>query len=131
LVPAEDNHPVLLNDHELGGRPGRRNFRSIFQHTRDMHFEMRNNGGSYTIDLIDSGGTTVYTYSGTTSSGDNEQIEHIWFDFEGPITFQKEVLSMGSHDDYGTWNEFIYYTPEPATVAILGLGSLVLLRRRR
>ena len=46
-------------------------------------------------------------------------------------------ISMFQYIDYGGWDcgelylDNVTYVPEPATVAILGFGSLVMLRRRR
>jgi hypothetical protein len=90
-------------------------------------FQLYNSGTlSWTVELYDDGENVVLTESG---SGSNTV--EIWVDFEGSLDFQYEKVTMSGHDDWAYGTEFIYYTPEPATVAILGLGSLVLLRKRR
>ena len=91
-------------------------------------------------------------YAGTTGS---ELILSVNSDFSSPVTITGLSHDTGASADtwwkfsesvtaryvrwkitaksvtYGAAAEMNFYTPEPATVAILGLGSLVLLLKRR
>jgi hypothetical protein len=87
-----------------------------------MYHELYSSGSvSSPTDLV------LQVYSG---SGGGSGTHEYWFEFSEDVTFRyyKGFISGGQ------WcyiKEAQFYTPEPATVAILGLGSLVLLRRRR
>jgi hypothetical protein len=88
----------------------------------NMYHELYSSGSvSSPTDLV------LQVYSG---SGGGSGYHEYWFEFSEDVTFRY----YKGHMSGGQWNyimEAQFYTPEPATVAILGLGSLVLLRRRR
>jgi len=92
-------------------------------------FSLHGSGSAdWKVELFDDGDSVVLTTSGTATM---EAQTDIWVDFDGPLNFQYEVLTLSGNSDFSYGYEVAYYTPEPATVAILGLGSLVLLRKRR
>jgi len=81
-------------------------------------------GGAPTVSLYDSLDNVVYSH--TQASGGKAS----WYLFDSPTTFRYYKVDFAGTDWQGLY-ETIFYTPEPTTVAILGLGSLVLLRKRR
>ena len=91
-------------------------------------FDAERNLADLNLELFDSSGTFLGTLL-DASNGSAYNNEHIFFEGldAGDYTFR---ISGNSATDFGfSWN--IQSVPEPSSAALLGLGALALISRRR
>ena len=89
--------------------------------------DLEANGNTYSKSFAITTATGTYqvpfaSFPGLVASGDLSDVDGIRFTFTGPDAWDITIDQIGSSEDI---------IPEPATMSLLGLGVLALIRRRR